>query len=187
MRCHKIGFSFLQQQVRSRTTIASRRSNWHRWAWFGAQIAPNLPHEIEPNTEAYVVVCERSFQGAAPHRVGLRRYAKDARLPDHRPNAYSSGQLSGTSAGGLVQGCSTSASWNHWSRRFACSVTMSWKPGTSSRVNFNSLGSAAYPARTAGAATKTLPPSRKWFQAAKPSRASPQSRRLRRHPNRIHK
>lgn len=42
------------------------------------------------------------------------------------------GQSSGTNAGGLVQGCSTNASWNHCSRRFACSVTINWKPGTSS-------------------------------------------------------
>jgi hypothetical protein len=33
----------------------------------------------------------------------------------------SSGQSSGTRAGGLVQGCSTSADWNHSSRRLACS------------------------------------------------------------------
>lgn len=47
------------------------------------------------------------------------------------------GQSSGTNAGGLVQGSSTNASWNHCSRRFACSVTISWKPGTSSWVNFS--------------------------------------------------
>src|SRR5690606_26358008 len=40
--------------------------------------------------------------------------------------AVSGGQSSGTSAGGLVHGSSTSASWNHCSRRFACSVTISW-------------------------------------------------------------
>lgn len=40
-------------------------------AWFGARIAPNLPHEIESNTEAYMVVCERSFQEATRHRAGL--------------------------------------------------------------------------------------------------------------------
>lgn len=37
----------------------------------------------------------------------------------------SDGHPSGTSAGGLVQGSSTKASWNHCSRKFACSVTMS--------------------------------------------------------------
>ncbi len=61
----EICFSLSQQQVKPRTAIASQSSNWHRWAWFGSRIAPNLPHEIEPNTEAYVVVCKHSFQEAS--------------------------------------------------------------------------------------------------------------------------
>ena len=48
----EIDFSLSQQQVRRRKAIASQRSYWHRWAWFGAQIAPNLPHEIGPHTGA---------------------------------------------------------------------------------------------------------------------------------------
>jgi hypothetical protein len=42
----EINFSLLQQKVMPMTAIASRRSNWHRWAWFGAQIAPNLPTDL---------------------------------------------------------------------------------------------------------------------------------------------
>lgn len=38
---------------------------------------------------------------------------------------HPSSQSAGTSAGGLAHGSSTSASWNHCSRKFACSVQMS--------------------------------------------------------------
>jgi len=57
---------------------------------------------------------------------GLRRPLQPVVMPlrsIHHADCWSC-QSSGTSAGGFVQGCSTNASWNHSSRRFACSVTI---------------------------------------------------------------
>src|SRR5882762_189190 len=74
--------------------------------------------------------------------------------------AVSGGQFSGTSAGGLVHGSSTKASWNQCSRRFACSVTINWKPGTSFWVNSsNSSNSRRTALRSASASVLCTEPS----------------------------
>ena len=67
------------------TTIASRRSNWHRWAWFGAQIAPNLPHEIGPHTGhslSYASVVFRRPRDTALDHDGARLTVQLIHLAD---------------------------------------------------------------------------------------------------------